>query len=206
MFSNDESLKPDWSALGDRLKQKHAQVLPVAARLFAQQGFQNTEVQQIADATGISKATIYKIFKNKNNLLLTLIDHTLEQFRNIVLANLVSVAPPVERFQKIAFELLSYVESNPDVCLVVVRDAGDFFPAMGEAYNRSLEATLPFLEPVFAEARQQGELRAMDTWETVDLVMSYVIGHVYRWLITGRHGSLAESGVKGIEVLIEGLK
>ena len=146
------------------------------------------------------------IFKNKNNLLFELIDYTLEELRGVVLKHIVSSHPPIIRLEKVVFHLLNYVEENPDVFLVIVRDAGDYFQIMGESYNHTLEITLPFIEPVFKEARKQGDLHALTTKETLDLVMEYIIGHVFKWLLTGRQYDLVDTGVSGIQVLVKGMK
>lgn len=55
---------------GDKTKRR---ILDVAERLFAAHGFDGTSVDAIARAAGVNKALIYYHFKNKADLILTLL-------------------------------------------------------------------------------------------------------------------------------------
>ncbi len=48
-------------------EKRHA-ILDAAPRLFIAQGFENTSVEQIAEAAGVSKQTVYSHFQNKEAL------------------------------------------------------------------------------------------------------------------------------------------
>ena len=56
-------------------------IIEAAMKVFAEKGFQGTKTKDIANATGVSEAMIFKIFKNKNDLYNSIIknnvkDHT----------------------------------------------------------------------------------------------------------------------------------
>jgi AcrR family transcriptional regulator len=53
-----------------RSEEAHARVLDAAARLFADQGIDATSMDAIAEASGVSKATIYKHWPDKGALCL----------------------------------------------------------------------------------------------------------------------------------------
>jgi AcrR family transcriptional regulator len=53
-----------------RSEQAHTRVLEAAARLFADQGIDATSMDAIAEASGVSKATIYKHWPDKTALCL----------------------------------------------------------------------------------------------------------------------------------------
>ncbi|WP_449538551.1 TetR/AcrR family transcriptional regulator [Ferdinandcohnia sp. Marseille-Q9671] len=54
-------------------------IMEKALELFAKQGIEATSVQQITEHTGISKGAFYLSFKSKDELILALIDHFMEQ-------------------------------------------------------------------------------------------------------------------------------
>ncbi|WP_160725219.1 TetR/AcrR family transcriptional regulator [Bacillus sp. USDA818B3_A] len=54
-------------------------IMEKALELFAKQGFEATSVQQITEHCGISKGAFYLSFKSKDELILALIDHFLNQ-------------------------------------------------------------------------------------------------------------------------------
>jgi len=49
-------------------------MLAEAARLFAQQGFSATSMNQVAEACGVAKPTLYHYFQDKNDLLAQICD------------------------------------------------------------------------------------------------------------------------------------
>ena len=62
---------------GSRLRQKHkrrrtAQVLDAAEALFAEQGYEATRIEEIAESASVAPATVYNYFATKPNLLMEL--------------------------------------------------------------------------------------------------------------------------------------
>ncbi|WP_044934902.1 TetR/AcrR family transcriptional regulator [Pseudacidobacterium ailaaui] len=53
----------------------HRKVLEAALRLFAERGIDATSMDAIAEASGVSKATIYKHWRDKNTLCLEVLVH-----------------------------------------------------------------------------------------------------------------------------------
>ena len=58
-----------------RSAQAHRRVLDAAAELFATSGFDATSMDAIAEASGVSKATIYKHWPDKDSLALEVMAH-----------------------------------------------------------------------------------------------------------------------------------
>src|SRR6202044_3619447 len=98
------------TAISGGLREKHrrdreAQVLNAAAELFADQGYEATRIDQIAERASVAPATVYNYFVTKTNLLLALaLRHVKEAIpeRRSFLAHL--PAEPVKGFA--AFERL----------------------------------------------------------------------------------------------------
>jgi AcrR family transcriptional regulator len=53
--------------------QRRSQLLEVAGRLFAEQGFHGLSMEQLADAAGVSKPVLYQHFPSKQRLYLALL-------------------------------------------------------------------------------------------------------------------------------------
>lgn len=58
---------------------RRREILDVAARIFAQQGFTLTQVQTIAQELGIGNGTIYRYFATKEQLFLAAVDRGLQE-------------------------------------------------------------------------------------------------------------------------------
>jgi len=57
-----------------------AQILDAALDLFSVQGYEATSIAQLAEAVGIRKASLYGHFTNKQDILDTLLQDTMEEF------------------------------------------------------------------------------------------------------------------------------
>ncbi|MFL6089934.1 MAG: TetR/AcrR family transcriptional regulator [Aeromicrobium sp.] len=85
------------------------ELLRIAAQLFAQRGFRNTTVRDIADAAGILSGSLYHHFDSKESM----VDEILQTFQNELFAGydeiLSSEAPARERLEsavRLSFEAL----------------------------------------------------------------------------------------------------
>lgn len=54
---------------------KHDRILATAAALFSERGFTGVAVDQVAERAGVSKATVYRHFKDKETLFVEVVTH-----------------------------------------------------------------------------------------------------------------------------------
>jgi TetR/AcrR family fatty acid metabolism transcriptional regulator len=59
---------------------KHAQILDAAIRVFAEHGYHQSTIAQIAREAGVADGTIYLYFKNKEDILATFVRNRSEEF------------------------------------------------------------------------------------------------------------------------------
>ena len=69
--------KPDLKDKTAMLRQKH--ILEAAIRVFERQGFRGATIRNIAEEAGVADGTIYNVFKNKEALLLGVLDELLRE-------------------------------------------------------------------------------------------------------------------------------
>ncbi|KZE38526.1 hypothetical protein AV656_06365 [Bhargavaea cecembensis] len=60
------------------MNERKQHVLNAAKRLFLENGFANTSIQNILDEAGISKGTFYNYFNSKNECLISIIEESVE--------------------------------------------------------------------------------------------------------------------------------
>ena len=65
-------------------EQRYQTIFEAAENLFAKQGYHKTGMEQIADRAEVSVGTVYFYFKNKEDLLVHLIDEIGYQLRNLL--------------------------------------------------------------------------------------------------------------------------
>lgn len=99
---------------GAGMNEKKAAVLRAAKKLFAQKGYHNVAMQAIAEECKMSKASIYKLFQSKEDLLLALIKFRKHEMLNkSAVINTETSLTPKERFaKKIALEITEFSENR----------------------------------------------------------------------------------------------
>ena len=64
--------------------QRRSQLLAVAGRLFAEQGYHGLSMEQLADAAGVSKPVLYQHFPSKHQLYLALVNDAIDELQSQV--------------------------------------------------------------------------------------------------------------------------
>src|SRR5262249_51656006 len=80
---------------------KRERILDAAVRVFAQEGFYNAKVSQIAHAAGVADGTIYLYFKSKDDLLISLFEDRMERVNSTLRAALAEGVDAVDRLKRV---------------------------------------------------------------------------------------------------------
>src|SRR6202047_5375155 len=75
------------------------EILRTAARLFQQQRYDATSMNDVAAALKLSKGGLYHHFQSKDEILFEIMNHAMELTQERVLAPVRSIADPVERLR-----------------------------------------------------------------------------------------------------------
>src|SRR5579872_1255399 len=81
----------------ERRAQRRSAIVNAAARIFAEAGYDDTEMERVALETGIAKGTLYLYFEGKQDLFFACVDEGMRQLQ----AGLMEAArAPVEPFER----------------------------------------------------------------------------------------------------------
>ncbi len=177
--------------LGQDATDRRERILTAAQQVFAQQGFRTAEVQHIAEAAGVSKATIYKIFRSKDEILTTIVEENFGHLQRIILANLVGPEQPLDRFRKVLFAVSRYLDDNKTFCQVLVREVGEVMPFIQRLYDGMVRSNAPMAESFFHHLRQRGDIPNIPTPDLMKLLTNAGIGVLYAWVLRDE-GKLAD--------------
>ena len=99
-----------------RLKaaQRREQLMDVATKLFARNGYEATTTAAIALAAGVTEPILYRHFKSKQELFVAIVkevsDRTMRHWQELI----EGVEDPAEQIRRIAAELPSHMEKMSD--------------------------------------------------------------------------------------------
>jgi len=124
--SGDQEVMPSRSALR-RLREKEQRyntILKAAETLFAQKGYHQTSIEEIADVAEVSTGAVYLYFKNKEDLLITMMQEIGHQLRKLLGDELKSADYSFDSFKNIAFAFLrNFCGSHPEWIAIFFRES-----------------------------------------------------------------------------------
>lgn len=193
------------NAMNDQVDERRHRILTRAQQVFAREGFRSADVKTIAEQAAVGKATIYKFFDSKEQLLLTIVEENLHQVRDIALGHLTTSGDPLQRLENACRGMARYIAANRQFARVLLQEAGEFAGDIQRHHLAMIEENLPVAETFFAALRKDGYFTAMDTRETLQMMLNLMIGSTYNWALTGE-GDLEQRAVDYIRVLIRGMR
>lgn len=97
---------------------KREAILRAAVQVFAQKGYFNSKVSDVASEAGIADGTVYLYFKSKDEILHSIFDQAMSRFIAEGKNELASIGKPEDRLQRIAEMHLERLGADRDLAIV----------------------------------------------------------------------------------------
>jgi TetR/AcrR family transcriptional regulator len=181
----DVTLRPLPSPLRERLE--------LAVSAFAEKGFEGTRMEDVAEVTGVPKATLYYHFQGKEQILAWLLADLLRDVAEEVRTAIASPGSALQRLEAIVRAQLAVMAARPDACRVLLADVSragripEIAVAIGEAF------LLP-VSRLLAEGRADGSIGA---WVDDEATSAAIYGAV---TVTGLHYLVAHQSLDAARV------
>lgn len=96
-------------------------ILQKAIQLFWLQGYSNTSIRNLVEATGLQPGSIYAAFGDKRGLFLAALDMYFETMKHVLFSVLHNDKPPIERLTDFFNNLIQQSFSDPERkgCLLI---------------------------------------------------------------------------------------
>jgi AcrR family transcriptional regulator len=185
-----------------RLERQRARLFAAAAAVFARVGYAEASAEAISREAGMSKATFYEHFANKEECILALFDAASETVRGGVGSATLGDpdSTPQERITLGVRAFLSAIEAYPDqakTLLVEIIGAG---PRAAERRDAVLQAFAELIDQQNAVAHERFGARRLASPDDAFAIVGAIVELASRQL---RHGS--PSNIGDLEPVIERL-
>ena len=165
----------------DPPENREEQLLDIARKLFAQNGFSSTSLRDIADAARITKAALYYYFPDKDQLYERVVIESLQNLVKIVSAAVDSAHTPRDRVRAFMLASADFLDNERDHWLAAAhafRDASqtgrrDVAVQLRDDYEKLLRVCI-------AEGVASGDFCDVDPAMTGRFLLSG-LNHVTRW-------------------------
>ena len=188
---------------------KRAQMVQAAALLFKEKGYEATTLNDIAEAVGADRATIYYYVSSKEELLHEAVGDTSSANLAMMKALQESDLPPVERVKAfIENTLIAYEENYPQVFVYIQEDMTKVARKKG-AWSKRMAAQIREFEAGVVELLQagvdDGTFRSDLDVEIVSKALWGMLNWTHRWHKPGGRISAKDIAETFAAVFLEGL-
>jgi AcrR family transcriptional regulator len=141
-----------------RQDQQRRRLFAAAAAVFARTGYGEATAEAIAREAGMSKATFYEHFANKEECIVALFDTAIEVIIGAMRAagEREVDSPPAVRVRASAEAFLGALEQFPDEAQTLLVEIVGAGPRALERRDRALEAVAQYLEELNAQDTEHG--------------------------------------------------
>ena len=167
-------------------------IVSAACKLFYEQGYDKTTVDDIVEASGTSKGSFYHYFESKESLpasLSYLFDEKYEELTE-------TMDPSLGVIEKLVFinqELFLMIENTVSIDILSRLFASQLVSGSERSLLDPTRTYYKLLRQIVIEGQQQGLFR--EEFTTLDVTRAYAVferGLMYDWCISGGNYSLAQ--------------
>ena len=158
------------------------EILRTSARLFQQQGYDATSMNDIAAALKLSKGGLYHHFQSKDEILFNLMSHAMDITEARVLNPAKAVADPEERLRTLIRLHIGVVLSERDrEITVMLHENHPLSPMLRKRINMRKKDYIHFVENLVAEVHRNRGSKGTVTPRAAAFALLGMINWIYQW-------------------------
>jgi AcrR family transcriptional regulator len=161
-----------------RKEARPAEIIAAALKLFSERGFTATRLEDVAEAAGVSKATIYLYFESKSDLFKALIREIASPRLDAIETLIDSFEGPATILVRGLYERARAIAASPDmraVVKLVLTEAGNFPEIAGFYRDEMALRGLRNIARIIERGVASGEFRPCDPIATGQSVILPII-------------------------------
>jgi AcrR family transcriptional regulator len=158
------------------------EILRTAARLFQQQGYDATSMNDVAAALKLSKGGLYHHFQSKDEILFNLMNQAMDITQERVIDGVRGVVDPEERLRMLIRRHIEVVLSVRDrEITVMLHENHPLSPSLRRKINARKKDYVHFVEGVIAEAQRARASTGSVTPRAAAFALLGMINWIYQW-------------------------
>ncbi len=170
----------------EKLKTKREQqILNASMKIFSKYGYQNTDVEKIADLAGLGKGTVYRYFESKQNLFLSTLKWGLNSLKEEIFSAIEEVDDFLARVKIALSTHLCFFEKHRDFYRLLIQErAWAEVKSAGDSCKEKHLFYIEHLEKILAEGMRKGYFKRVNPKSCAYALWGLTNSLLYKWLIS----------------------
>ena len=181
-------------------------IIDVAWQLFYRQGYDDTTVEEIIEASGTSRGSFYHYFQGKDALLSTLADVFDRKYEELT----ETLDPNQDRFEQLMYlnrELFAMLENSISLDLAARLYSSQLITRRDKSLMDRNRTYYRLLRQIALQGQERGELRGDVTAN--EIVRAYALCEralIYDWCLSGGDYSLTQYSRTMMPMFLQGFR
>jgi TetR/AcrR family fatty acid metabolism transcriptional regulator len=186
---------------------KRDAILKAATHVFAERGFFNAQVADVARAAGVAAGTVYLYFRSKDDLLVSIFERTMGECIGEGRAALEGVTDPGERLRRIARLHLERIGRDRDLAVVFQVELRQSTKFMERFSSTQLREYLGLIRDTIAHGQTIGVFRSeLRPTVAAKIFFGALDEMATDWMLSRRRYRLAAEANEVVDLFINGAK
>jgi AcrR family transcriptional regulator len=181
------------------------EILDVAAKLFANRGYSQTDTQVLADEVQVGKGTLYRYFSSKEDLFLAAVDRVMRRLLETVESRVGAIKDPLERIEKAIRTYLAFFADNPEFVELLIQERAHFKDRKKPTYFRHREANVEKWRDLYRMLIAAGRVREMPVERITDVISQLLYGTIFVNYFAGQPKPSEEQAGDILDVVFSGI-
>lgn len=185
---------------------KREAILRAAIKVFAQKGYFNSKVADIAKAAGIADGTVYLYFKSKDEVLHSIFDRAMEEFIAEGKREIAEIKEADKRLERIAQLHLEKLGADRDLAVVFQVELRGSTKFMEEFSGGGFAEYLDIIKQTIDEGQKAGVFRHdLKPITAAKILYGALDEMVTNWILSKRKYPLAPMADEVLKVFFGGV-
>ncbi len=186
---------------------KRDAILRAAIDVFAERGYFNAQVADVARAAGVAAGTVYLYFKSKDDLLVSIFERSMRESLAAGRESVADLSDPRERLRRLARGHLARLGSDRNLAIVFQVELRQSTKFMERFSSTHLRDYLGLIREAIADGQRSGLFRD-DIKATVAAKMLFgaLDEMATNWILSRRRYSLESDADAVVDLFINGAR
>ena len=184
---------------------RREEILEAATKLFSEHGYQDTDIQAIADAIDVGKGTIYLYFPSKEALFFATVNRAMTLVEAFVRKRVISAKDTVSLLKEIVRAYVEFFRKHPHFVELFVQERAVFRFRNECSYMQKKEEREAKWAALFEKLLTQGKLRFKNIPRIISTIHQLFYGVIFTNIFQTDEASFETRMNEGIDMMLFGI-
>jgi AcrR family transcriptional regulator len=186
-------------------QRRREEILAVAAKIFARDGYAATDLEAVAKEVGVGKGTIYRYFQNTADLFLECVEDAMNRMDLHVQRVALSSSDPLEQMMLAVYGYLGFFRRHPEVVELLIQERAVFRDHRESMYFQHLERNIGPWQELIKTLVSSERIREVPVDRVVQVFSDMLYGTMFANYFARREKSVDEHFRDIIDVALRGV-